>query len=99
MLAGAVVVTRSSRLPLSVMVVVAAGGMTAPAGIESGCSGPVESIVGADFYVDTQEPIVTADSSPEPDVAVIRGDTRDYADRNPPASAVALVVEVERNAR
>jgi Uma2 family endonuclease len=54
----------------------------------------LESIVGVDFYVDTQEPIVTADSSPEPDVAVIRGDTRDYADHNPPASAVALVVEV-----
>ena len=46
------------------------------------------------WYVDSQEPIVTADSEPEPDAAVIRGDTGDYRGANPPASAVALVVEV-----
>jgi len=46
------------------------------------------------WYVDTQEPIVTADSEPEPDVAVIRGTTEDYADANPGAEHVGLVVEV-----
>ena len=46
------------------------------------------------WYVDSQEPIVTESSEPEPDVAVIRGSTRDYVNANPPASAVALVVEV-----
>lgn len=51
-------------------------------------------VVPAEWYVDTQEPIVTADSEPEPDVAVIRGKTEDYADENPPARQVGLVVEV-----
>jgi len=54
----------------------------------------LEALVPSDWYVDAQEPIVTADSEPEPDVAVIRGRTEDYATTNPPASAVGLVVEV-----
>ena len=45
----------------------------------------LERIVGAGWYVDTQEPIVTADSEPEPDVAVIRGRSEDYRDENPNA--------------
>jgi len=47
------------------------------------------------FYVDVQQPItvpgVAAGSEPQPDVAVISGDRRDYADH--PTTA-ALVVEV-----
>jgi Uma2 family endonuclease len=54
----------------------------------------LESLVGAGWYVDTQEPVVTADSEPEPDVAVIRGKTEDYADHNPGADRVGLVVEI-----
>ena len=54
----------------------------------------LDAIVPDGWYVETQEPIVTEDSEPEPDVAVIRGSTRDYTEQNPPASAVALVVEV-----
>jgi Uma2 family endonuclease len=54
----------------------------------------LEAVVPADWYVETQEPIVTGDSEPEPDVAVIRGRTQDYASRNPPASQVGLVVEI-----
>jgi Uma2 family endonuclease len=46
------------------------------------------------WYVDSQEPITTEDSEPEPDVCVIRGDTRQYADRHPGPSDVALVIEV-----
>ncbi len=46
------------------------------------------------WYVDSQEPIVTPDSEPEPDVAVILGCTEDYRGANPPASAVSLVVEI-----
>ena len=48
----------------------------------------------AGWHVDTQEPITTGDSEPEPDVAVIRGNPRDYAERHPGAADVALVVEV-----
>lgn len=54
----------------------------------------LDRIAPTGWYVDSQEPIVTADSEPEPDVAVIRGATRDYVTENPPASSVALVVEV-----
>jgi Uma2 family endonuclease len=54
----------------------------------------LESAVPPSWYVETQEPIVTADSEPEPDVAVIRGRTQDYANRNPPADQTGLVVEI-----
>lgn len=54
----------------------------------------LSAITPAGWYVDSQEPIVTADSEPEPDVAIIVGDTGDYAETNPPAAAVGLVVEV-----
>lgn len=54
----------------------------------------LERIVPQGWYVDTQEPIATMDSEPEPDVAVIRGSTEDYPDRNPEAENVALVIEV-----
>jgi Uma2 family endonuclease len=46
------------------------------------------------WYVDAQEPITTADSEPEPDVVIVRGDRRQYRDRHPGPSDVALVVEV-----
>ena len=46
------------------------------------------------WYVDEQEPITLDKSEPEPDVAVIRGDTRDYMMRHPGPSDIALVVEI-----
>jgi Uma2 family endonuclease len=54
----------------------------------------LEAIVPAGWYVETQEPITLVDSEPEPDVAVILGNTRDYSDRHPNGSEVALVIEV-----
>jgi Uma2 family endonuclease len=46
------------------------------------------------WFVDAQEPITTADSEPEPDVMVVRGQRRDYAERHPAPPHIALVVEV-----
>ena len=46
------------------------------------------------WYADAQEPITTADSEPEPDVVVVRGERRHYLDRHPGPSDLALVVEV-----
>lgn len=46
------------------------------------------------WFVSAQEPITTADSEPEPDVAVIRGRLRDYTDRHPEPADIGLVVEV-----
>lgn len=34
------------------------------------------------------------DSEPEPDITVVRGDRRDYADRHPGPEDIALIVEV-----
>jgi Uma2 family endonuclease len=54
----------------------------------------LEQIVPAGWYVDSQEPITLEDSEPEPDVMIVRGDTRDYRDRHPSGQDVALVAEV-----
>lgn len=53
-----------------------------------------EQTIPAGWYVDTQEPITTGESEPEPDVAIIRGRTEDYVDRHPGPADVALLVEV-----
>jgi Uma2 family endonuclease len=54
----------------------------------------LEKIVPAAWYVDSQEPVTTDDSEPEPDVSVIRGQTRDYLARHPGPTDIGLVVEV-----
>ncbi|MDY6785753.1 MAG: Uma2 family endonuclease [Cyanobacteriota bacterium] len=54
----------------------------------------LESILPAGWYVDSQEPITLSNSEPEPDVVVVRGDTRQYLDRHPNAEEIALVIEV-----
>src|SRR5437899_3211819 len=52
----------------------------------------LERVVPAGWYVDTQEPITLEDSEPEPDVAVVRGDRRQYADHHPGPQDLALSV-------
>jgi len=54
----------------------------------------LDRLVPDNWYVDTQSPITTADSEPEPDVVLVRGDTRQYLDRHPGPQDLALVVEV-----
>lgn len=51
-------------------------------------------ILPSGWYVNAQEPITTATSEPEPDVAVVRGNSRQYLDHHPRPQDVALVVEV-----
>ncbi len=46
------------------------------------------------WFTRCQEPITLAASEPEPDVAVVRGQRRDYLDRHPGPQETALVVEV-----
>jgi Uma2 family endonuclease len=41
-----------------------------------------------------QSAITTTDSEPEPDVALVRGSARDYLDRHPSPTDMALVIEV-----
>ncbi len=60
----------------------------------------LEAALPSGWYLDSQEPITLpelhlgAGNVPEPDAAIIRGDSEDYADRHPIADEVALVVEV-----
>jgi hypothetical protein len=54
----------------------------------------LEGVVVPGYYVDSQEPITTADSEPEPDVVVVRGARRDYRDRHPgPRDVASLAVD------
>jgi len=46
------------------------------------------------WFADSQEPITTDDSEPEPDVRVVRGERRAYLERHPGPRDVGLVVEV-----
>ena len=54
----------------------------------------LEAIVPTNWYIDTQAPITTADSEPEPDIVVVRGDPRHYLDHHPTPQDLAIVVEV-----
>jgi Uma2 family endonuclease len=46
------------------------------------------------YFVHTQNPVTTSDSEPEPDVALIRGEPRDYLNGNPDPLQAPLIVEV-----
>jgi Putative restriction endonuclease len=54
----------------------------------------LEQLLPSGWYIAVQDPISVADSDPEPALAVVRGDVRDYLDRHPGPKDVALVVEV-----
>lgn len=46
------------------------------------------------YFVNAQGPVRTEDSVPEPDVALVRGQPRDYRGGNPEPEHLVLVVEV-----
>lgn len=54
----------------------------------------LEKAVPPGWYVESQEPITTLESEPEPGVTVVRGDSDDFAQRHPGPSDVGLLVEV-----
>lgn len=54
----------------------------------------LERMIPAGWFVDSQEPLTTDDSEPEPDAMVVRGHWRDYSARHPNPDEVALVIEV-----
>jgi Uma2 family endonuclease len=52
----------------------------------------------AGYSVRCQQPITLDDESePEPDIAVVRGATRDFMERHPAAADVALLIEVSHS--
>jgi Uma2 family endonuclease len=54
----------------------------------------LDNLVPAGWFVDSQEPITTDDSEPEPDISVVRGNRRQYNDRHPGPHDAGLLVEV-----
>jgi Uma2 family endonuclease len=54
----------------------------------------LEELIPPGWYVDSQEPVTLPSSEPEPDVVVVRGNTRDYVERHPWPKDVGFVVEV-----
>lgn len=46
------------------------------------------------WHVTTQDPVTLADSEPEPDLMVVRGDGHEYLHRHPQGGEIGLVVEV-----
>lgn len=52
------------------------------------------ALVPAGWHLRGQSAVTTAESEPEPDLAVVRGEARDYLDRHPGPGDMALVVEV-----
>jgi Uma2 family endonuclease len=54
----------------------------------------LESLLSPEWDVDSQEPITTLDSEPEPDISVVRAGARDNKKRHPKPKEVAAVMEV-----
>jgi len=54
----------------------------------------LRQVIPADFHTAMQEPVTLEDSEPEPDVSVVLGTFRDYAERHPSAHEAPLVVEI-----
>ncbi|MEZ4729149.1 MAG: Uma2 family endonuclease [Caldilineaceae bacterium] len=54
----------------------------------------LERLIADNWYIDSQEPITTEDSEPEPDVTVIRGTIFQYVEHHPGPEDTALIVEV-----
>jgi Uma2 family endonuclease len=46
------------------------------------------------YFIRSQNPITTSDSEPEPDICIVRGSRRDFADRHPGPNDSALLIEV-----
>lgn len=57
----------------------------------------LERLVPDSWLVDSQEPVTTADSEPEPDAMVVRGSESDFDTRKVEARDVGLVVEVSES--
>jgi Uma2 family endonuclease len=54
----------------------------------------LEALLSGGYFLDVQEPVSTRDSQPEPDLAVIRGELRQYAKKHPGPKDAALIIEV-----
>lgn len=54
----------------------------------------LQALLTPGWHIDCQGSITTAESEPEPDVGVVRGLRRDFANRHPEARDLGMVIEV-----
>jgi Uma2 family endonuclease len=54
----------------------------------------LDRVMPTGWHARVQSGFTTADSEPEPDLAIVRGDERDYTARHPGPADAALVIEV-----
>jgi Uma2 family endonuclease len=54
----------------------------------------LRGVLPAGWHVRIRSAITTADSEPEPDLAIVRGAARDYLSRHPGPQEIALLIEV-----
>lgn len=54
----------------------------------------LERAIPSGFFVDSQEPVTTGDSEPEPDLCIVRGNDSAYETRHPGPEDAPLIVEV-----
>ena len=59
----------------------------------------LRSLLAPGWFLKFEAPLSLSDSEPEPDLSVVRGKSRDYADHHPAAAEVGLVVEVADSSR
>ncbi len=58
------------------------------------CDKYVGELLPPDWHTRIQDAIQTADSEPEPDLAIVHGSIRDYAQRHPTPDEIAMLIEV-----
>lgn len=51
-------------------------------------------IMPSGWFVNMQEPITTQESEPEPDLAIVKGEIRDYFTQHPRPDQIACIIEV-----
>jgi Uma2 family endonuclease len=54
----------------------------------------LQNILPSGWFLRLQDPITLATSEPEPDLAIVRGNLRDYSDRHPGGDDIGLMIEV-----
>ena len=53
-----------------------------------------ETNIPGGFYVDSQDPVSLAESEPEPDAMIVRGDPEDFRERHPGLADVPVIAEI-----
>lgn len=62
-------------------------------------SAALQLLLAAGWFIKREAPLSLLDSEPEPDLAIVRGRSRDYSERHPTSKDVGIVIEVADSSR